>query len=141
MTISAPVPTTSGFDSIDLVDGTLYVRDLVETDAEVIRVVGDADDPVAGTRQCLRIGARAILAVNTTVDSDIVEKRFDAMSAHIDAQIDQAVAKITEVTESLVGEDGGALTLAFDAHLTRLFVGKPRAVARCGIATEIRQRG
>ena len=76
MTITSPITQ----DRVDLVDGTLYIRDLVETDAEVLRVVGDADDPVEPTRQCLRIGARAILAVNATVDTHIVEKRFDAMS-------------------------------------------------------------
>ncbi len=116
MTITSPTSTVPSFDSIDIVDGTLYVRDFVETDAEVVRVVSEADDPVESTRQCLRIGARAISAVSVSVDTHIVEKHFDAMSVQIEAQIDQAVARIAEVTESLVGEDGGALTTALDAH-------------------------
>ena len=54
--------------------------------------------------------------MNATVDTHIVEKRFDAMTVQIEAQIDQAVAKIAEATESLVAEDGGTLTTALDAH-------------------------
>src|SRR4029078_12198602 len=64
------------------------------------------------TRQCLRIGARAILAVNATVDTHIVVKRFDAMSDQIEEQLDAAVARIAAAPESLVAEDTGALTLA-----------------------------
>ena len=112
MTITSPITQ----DHVDLVDGTLYVRDLVETDAEVLRVVATTDDHVENTRQCLRIGARAILAVNATVDTHIVEKRFDAMSDQISEQLDTAVARIAAATESLVAEDTGALTLALTAH-------------------------
>ncbi|MGZ6905910.1 MAG: hypothetical protein ACXVHZ_12710, partial [Acidimicrobiia bacterium] len=112
MTITSPITQ----DHVDLVDGTLYIRDLVETDAEVLRVVATTDDAVENTRQCLRIGARAILAVNATVDTHIVEKRFDAMSDQIEEQLDAAVARIAAATESLVAEDTGALTLALAAH-------------------------
>jgi hypothetical protein len=112
MTITSPVTQ----DRVDLVDGTIYIRDLVETDAEVLRVVAATDDHIENARQCLRIGARAILAVNATVDTHIVEKRFDAMSDQITEQLDAAVTRIAAATESLVAEDTGALTLALAGH-------------------------
>ena len=112
MTITSPLTQ----DRVDLVDGTIYIRDLVETDAEVLRVVAGTDDHVENARQCLRIGARAILAVNATVDTHIVEKRFDAMSDQITEQLDAAVTRIAAATESLVAEDTGALTLALAGH-------------------------
>ena len=113
MTATSPITQ----DHVDVVDGTLYIRDLVETDAEVLRVVATTDDAVENTRQCLRIGARAILAVNATVDTHIVEKRFDAMSDQIDEQLDAAVARIAAATESLVAEDDGrARRRVLDAH-------------------------
>src|SRR6478609_4320900 len=112
MTITSPITQ----DHVDLVDGTLYVRDLVETDAEVLRVVAATDDHVENLRQCLRIGARAILPVNATVDTHIVEKRFDAMSDQIEEQLDAAVARIAAATESLVAEDTGTLTSVLTAH-------------------------
>lgn len=112
MTITSPITQ----DRVDLVDGTLYLRDLVETDAEVLRVVGATDDHVENVRQCLRIGARAILAVNATVDTHIVEQRFDAMSEQIEEQLEAAAARIAAATESLVADDTGTLTLALAAH-------------------------
>jgi len=112
MTTTSPISQ----DRVDVVDGALLIHDLVETDPEVLRAVGDGADAVEPTRQCLRIGARAILAVNATVDTHIVEQRFDAMSAQITEQLDATVRSITAATESLVAEDGGALTTALAAH-------------------------
>ena len=37
--------------------------------------------------------------MNSTVDTHLVEKRFDAMSVQIEAQIDQAVEKIAGLIE------------------------------------------
>ena len=70
--------------AVELRRGSLVVHELVETDPEVLRVVreavgmdGDAGD---ATRQCLRVGARAVLAAHVSVETHIVEKRFDAMT-------------------------------------------------------------
>ena len=52
---SLMIATTPDLDSAVLVDGTLYIRDLVETDGDVIHVVTAADDPVDGTRQRIRM--------------------------------------------------------------------------------------
>ena len=37
-------------------DGVVYVRELEEADDEVVRIVAEADDPVAAVGPCLRWG-------------------------------------------------------------------------------------
>ena len=63
-------------------------HELVETDPEVLRVVREAvgmdGDAADATRQCLRVGARAVLAAHVSVETHIVEKRFDAMTDRFD---------------------------------------------------------
>jgi hypothetical protein len=114
--------------AVELRDGALVVADLVETDPEVVRVVREAalagDDPdhavVDATRQCLRVGARAVLAANVSVETHIVEKRFDAMSERFDEQVEAAVTRISQVTTDLLDEEVGALPQALEAHRSEL---------------------
>ncbi len=49
-------------------DGVVYVRELDESDDEVVRIVAESDDPVAAVGQCLRVGARALQAAHVSVD-------------------------------------------------------------------------
>ena len=114
------IATTPDLDSAVLVDGTLYIRDLVETDEDVIHVVTAADDPVDGTRQCLRIGARAIRAVSATVDTHIVEKRFDIMSHRFDTQVVDVVDQISSTARALLDEEDGSLATTLTAHRDQL---------------------
>ena len=62
-------------------DGVVYVRELEEHDAEVVRIVAESDDPVAATSQCLRVGARALRAAHVTVDVDVIERSFSDLEA------------------------------------------------------------
>ena len=98
-------PVGSDSASVEVRDDALVVHELVETDSEVLRVVreasrGDDGDALDATRQCLRVGARAVLAANVSVETHIVEKRFDAMSDRFDEQVETAVARISEVTST-----------------------------------------
>jgi len=109
----------------ELVDDTLVLHELVETDPEVVRVVRatmgiDDGDPADATRQCLRVGARAVLAANVSVETHVVEKRFDAMSDRFDEQVEAAVARFSETAESLLDEQTGALPLALQSHRNEL---------------------
>lgn len=112
--------TSPNLDSVDLIDGALLIHELLETDEEVIRVVAEADDPVDGARQCLRIGARAIRAVSATVDTNIVEKRFDAMSNHFDERVEDLVEKISGTARDLLDEEDGSLAATLVAHREQL---------------------
>src|SRR5262245_51601527 len=103
-------------DAVSVVDGTLYISDLAETDADVVRFVCQSDDPEEGTRQCLRVGARALHAVQATVDSHIVEKRSDAMTTQFDELVDQAIAQIAHTTTELLDPEEGSLTATLSNH-------------------------
>jgi hypothetical protein len=109
---------------VELRDDQLVVHELVETDPEVVRVVREAShgesDALEATRQCLRVGARAVLAANVSVETHIVEKRFDAMSDRFDEQVESAVARISDVASSLLDEQTGALPLALETHRSQL---------------------
>ncbi len=97
---------------VTVIDGVLHVRSLSEPDSEVVKVIGDADDPVAATHHCLRIGARAVRAANAAVDVELVERSFDAMSLRLNDQITGAVEQIGTVADQLLGGDDGAITVA-----------------------------
>jgi hypothetical protein len=111
-------------EDVELRGDSLVVHELVETDPEVLRVVRDAasrDGDVAdATRQCLRVGARAVLAANVSVETHIVEKRFDAMTDRFDEQVEAAVTRISDAAESLLDEQDGALPQALAAHRSEL---------------------
>jgi hypothetical protein len=109
-----------GGPAVALTRRGLVVHELLETDSEVLRVVREADDPAAAVQQCLRVGARAVLAANVTVETHIVEKRFDAMTDRFDEQVDAAVTRIATAAESLLDEHDGALPHALEAHRSQL---------------------
>lgn len=119
MATTHPLESTL-LDTVDVVDGTLYIRELVVTDDDVARVVGEADDPVEGTRQCLRIGAQAIRAVSATFDTNVVERRFDSMSDRFDTRVEQVVDQIADTARALLDEEDGSLTTTLAAHRDQL---------------------
>ncbi len=115
-------------EDVELRAGSLVVHELVETDPEVLRVVREAvghgvdgaGDAADATRQCLRVGARAVLAAHVSVETHIVEKRFDAMTDRFDEQVEAAVTRISAAAESLLDEQDGALPQALATHRNEL---------------------
>ena len=77
-----------------MADGVVYVRELEESDDEVVRIVAESDDPVAAVGQCLRVGARALRAAHVTVDVDVIERSFSELEARFEAQVTDAVDEI-----------------------------------------------
>lgn len=96
-------------------DGVVYVREVEERDAEVLRVVGEAGDPVAAVGQCLRVGARALRAAHVSVDVDVVERSFRELEARFESRVAGAVDEIVRTTNGLLDAEDGALTGALDA--------------------------
>jgi hypothetical protein len=104
-------------------DGVVYVRELEEHDDEVARVVAEADDPIAATSSCLRIGARALRAAHVSVDVDVIERSFADLEHRFETKVAAAVDDIARNTAALLDEDDGALTGtlgAFHEHLEGL---------------------
>jgi hypothetical protein len=112
--VAQPIPIER--PEVTVIDGTLVVHELEERDPEVVGLIDEADDAVEATRQCLRIGVRAVRVARVSVDSDLVEKRFEAMESRLTVKVDEAVAGITGAAHDLLDEDGGALVAALAGH-------------------------
>lgn len=110
---AVPIITTKG--RVLVADGVVYVRELEEHDAEVARVVAEADDPLAAASSCLRIGARALRAAHVSVDVDVIERSFAELERRFESRVTDAVDEIARSTSELLDEDGGALTGALGA--------------------------
>src|SRR5215471_3875136 len=104
-------------------DGVVYIRELDEADQEVVRIVGEADDPAMVVTQCLRVGARALRAAHVSVDVDVIERSFADLEHRFETKVAAAVDDIARNTAALLDEDDGALTGtlgAFHEHLEGL---------------------
>ena len=116
-------PTIFSTGRVLVADGVVYVRELEEADAEVVRVVAESDDPAAATSQCLRVGARALRAAQVSVDVDVIERSFSELEARFESRVTDAVDEIARTTTGLLDADDGALTgtlSAFSADLDQL---------------------
>ncbi len=116
--MARPIPINSPRVVVD--DDVLYVDGYIETDPIVVAVIGGADNLLEATRQCVQIGAHAVRVANVAVDSDLIEKRFDSMTTAISAGVEESVAKIAEITSSLLDGDEGTLTLSLANHRSEL---------------------
>ncbi len=92
-----------------VVDGRLTLADFLEDDPVVVDVVGNEDDPVAATRRCLQIGARAAQAARAGIDSLVVERAFAQLDESFNANLAAAVGQMSSITDELVDDDSGAL--------------------------------
>ncbi len=106
--------------AVVVTDDAVHVINLTETDPDTVALIAGAQDPEEATHQCLRIGARAVRAANVSLDTNLVEKSFDAMSGRIDKQIDGAVVQIADTAQALLDEETGALPAALAAHRAEL---------------------
>ena len=103
------------------IDGNrVVISNLEEHDAELAAFVGGATDRVEATHQCLRLGARAARAVQLTVDTSLIERRFDDMQSRFDRQLNLAVESVSDTTRDLLDADEGALAVALDRHRSSL---------------------
>jgi hypothetical protein len=100
------VPETPPSVVVD--DDSVRVDGYVEYDPEVVRVLGEAEDPVLALHHLLVVGAHASLGVSTTINATLVEHRFDKMAGQFDQTVTQAVDDIGELADRLL-DDGGAI--------------------------------
>lgn len=89
--------------------GVVQILKLVDSDPEVVRIVGEAEGAEAAVHALLRIGAHAARIASTDLDTELVERRFTGMVHGFDATVSKAVAGITGVTEQLLDEESGTL--------------------------------
>jgi hypothetical protein len=101
-------------------DGVVYIRELDEADQEVVRIVGEADDPAMVVTQCLRVGARALRAAHVSVDVDVIERSFADLEQRFEHRVAAAVDEIARTTTGLLDEEDGALTGALGSFQSEL---------------------
>ena len=89
-------------------DGVVYVREFDECDDEVVRVVADADDPVAAVGHCLRVGAWALRAADVSVDVNVIERSFSELESRFEAKVTDAVDEIARASAGLLDAEDGA---------------------------------
>ncbi len=116
-------PERDGVGRVLVADGVVYVRELDESDDEVVRVVADADDPVAAVGHCLRVGARALRAAHVSVDVNVIERSFSELESRFEAKVTDAVDEIARASAGLLDAEDGALTgtlTSFHSELSQL---------------------
>jgi hypothetical protein len=92
---------------VEVLDGAVRIKDLVETDPSVQRVLAEAEDPEDVTHSILRIGARATLIAETDLETQVVERRFESMARTFESSLCTAIDRITQAgSELLDGEEG-----------------------------------
>ena len=75
MTAIAIEPATVFVDDTELV-----VEHLRITDPDAVAFVASSDDPELALVRCVEMGARVLRLANVTVDTQVVEHRFDQMT-------------------------------------------------------------
>lgn len=108
---------------VTVIDGVLHIVDLVETDPAVVETLDDTDDPESGVHTLLRIGAQSVRLASAELDTQLVERRFDALAGTFDSTITKAVSSIAAATGELLDEEHGSLPATIGQlrdELTRL---------------------
>jgi hypothetical protein len=88
-------------------DDVLTIVEYRETDADVVSVIREADDPLAAVHELLTIGARAVRAARVSVDAAIVEKAFSAMNDTFHASVDDFSEALSKKADELLGAEDG----------------------------------
>ena len=69
--------------------------------------------------RCLEMGARVLRLANATVDTQVVEHRFDQMTRLLDRSVDELARRIDDSARALLDEENGELTAALQTLARR----------------------
>lgn len=95
----------------------LVLDDFHETDTEVVAFVRMADDAEAAVHRCLEMGARALGLAGATLDTQLVEHRFETMTSELGRAVAKFAENVDDTAEKLLGEEGGSLKTALEGWL------------------------
>lgn len=113
MTILATEPS-----SVIVDDDEIVVDNLRITDPDAIAFVASSDDPELALVRCVEMGARVLRLANATVDTQVVEHRFDEMTKSLDRSVDALAQRIDDSARALLDDENGELTAALRTWLT-----------------------
>lgn len=98
-------------------DDELVVGNLRITDPDTIAFVGSSDDPELALVRCVEMGARVLRLANATVDTQVVEHRFDQMTRSLDRSVDELARRIDDSAHALLDDETGELAAALRGWL------------------------
>jgi len=102
---SSPIGTAVTTDR-----GVTTIEWYTTRNADVARLLEQADDREVCLDRMLSIGAAAMLSAGLQLDTSVVERRFDELNSRFDAALKDAFGSI----EALLDEDGGTIACALD---------------------------
>lgn len=94
---------------IAIVDGSVIIRNLVESAPEVVRLVEDAVEPIAAVRECLRAGARSLTVVRSGLDMAALDRTAAQVEQHVRAAHEEFSREIARTTHDLLGDGESGL--------------------------------
>jgi hypothetical protein len=114
--------------SIRVDDGNLYISNFTETDAAVVRVIGEAEDREAALHRILARGAHVSQVTTETASKLDLSNTIEQLTSSVEETVDRAVEGIAETAKGLLDGENGQLprTLAdfrgqFEAMLGESF--------------------
>lgn len=106
----ASAMTTNNPDPAVVVEGgVLFIDGFAKSEPEVVEIVAEADDPVAAVHSLLEIGSRSVRFASTSLDGELIERRFTSMADQFARNVETAVTRVTDTTSELLDEETGAL--------------------------------
>ena len=95
----------------------LVLEEFRESDPDVVAFVRAAEDAETAVHRCLEMGARALRLAGATLDTQLVEHRFDEMTGELDRSIDAFAKRVDESAEKLLDEESGDLVQALKSWM------------------------
>jgi hypothetical protein len=99
-------------------ENELVVEHLRITDQDVVAFVSSSDEPELALMRCVEMGARVLRLASVTVDTQVVEHRFDQMTQSLDRSVNELAQRIDESARALLDDESGELTAALRAWMT-----------------------
>jgi hypothetical protein len=96
----------------------LVVESLRISDPDAVNFVAASDDPELALVRCVEMGARVLRLANATVDTQVVEHRFNEMTQSLDRSVDELARRIDDSARALLDDESGELTAALRTWLT-----------------------
>ncbi len=109
------VPHPPWSPSVTVHGNEVVLNGFREGDADVVALVGEAEDPEGAIHRVLRTGAQAIRVARVSIETDVVDQRVAAMTDTMREAVDEAAAKVTAATAQLFDQDEGEVPAALAA--------------------------
>jgi hypothetical protein len=108
------IDITAGLEPVARIEDDVLVLDgFRECDAQVVALVGAADDADGTVHDILTVGARALTAAQATTDVAVVEKAFGDMTSTFSRDLESFATELDTKTRELLDGEDGALPRSF----------------------------